>query len=989
MKVHSLYIRLRNLLAIALVGLVTASCSDEEIANWNENIQAGLPTTVKLRFNVAVPEEKTSSRVPDENAVLDLYVLIFDANGNRTNEEGDFDDLNNGTTTSQPNTTEGENYVTISTETGPSYIYGIANIASTSNVYSELRGQLDAIENRDQLLDLAVTLDNEIGRVGSTYLMSGIATDEGSDTYTIVKDQDIRTLELRRVESYIKFNLIQGEECTFSPTSYQVFNVPKKTYLIEQEANQTVGTSCTWDGTSGADDYFNTNKLTGNIGSEMSFEFWMVENRKNAKLSIPDNQYALREKQEKISIEGAENKPTVTNGDWVYAPDEGTYVVINGHFEGNSTVEGEGNSGPVEAEVHYTIHLGYVDNDADDFFSNRNTKYTYNVTVNGVNDIILEVIADTPDTEPAPGAEGDVIFTDGTTKFILDAHYETVLLRFNKADLIEGKDKTDFFSYRVTTPFASYLSMGDGSDNGVKDEDWIRFIRNDKSGYGNRTYSTDFQDYASDSNSGTDKRNGMTIAEFIEDLKSIAEDENSDAYDANDEVVYTCHINEFYYDEAPDGVNVQGNLWKKIVNVSPREVQILNDVEVSADGESSITRSTYILSQRSIQTFYNTELSEDYSAYGVETVNETGPLHSWYYYADQVGYSRATNRDNGKENFWGMLNALMGNGHRRDDSWNTYMNTEENGYTDVENIGSVNAMKSSYSDDSNYQRAYLACMQRNRDLDGDGDISEDEIQWYLPAINQYVGMFIGEGALSEESRLYTEDDYVYKHYVTSTISGSSPIIYWAEESVTESRGTEYNMAEYDQAGTYTTYGGTTIAESRNLNHYRCMRNLGDRTPENDHDSHRNNRQLTIPYLAENATRPSTSGELGRHKNDETPSLIYSGGFVYYNGWVTDNATLGDVMYDNTTECYDLSPRGTWRAPNLRELYLMSISDVLDVQNVSEPNVVSRTEFKFSDVPLINTTNTHRIGWFYNGSNLTMGNGSRGEGEHIRCVRDNN
>lgn len=979
MKVHSLYIRLRNLLAIALVGIAAASCSDEEIASWNENIQTGLPTTVKLCFDVSAPEKEVSSRVPDENAVLDLYVLIFDANGNRTNQQGYFDELDNGTTTSQPNTTESNNYVTIDTKTGPSYIYGIANIQSTASIYDNLKNQLDAIENRKQLLEFSVALDKEIGRVGSTYLMSGTATDEGSDTYTIIKEQDIRTLKLRRVESYVKFNIKSGTRGTFTPISYQVFNVPSKTYLIEQEAKQKVGEECTWDGTVDADDaYFNSDVETG-IGSG-SFEFWMVENRRNAKQTIPDNSYALREKQEKIEIEGAETKPTMTNGDWVYAPDKGTYVVINGHFEGQSTVEG--NTGAVEAEVHYTIHLGYVDDVANDFFSKRNTQYTYNVTVNGVNDIIVEVIAETPDIEPAPGAEGDVIFTDGTTKFVLDAHYETVLLRFKKEDLIEGKDRTDFFSYRITTPFASYLSTGDGSDNGVKDEDWIRFIRNDKT-YGG--YSTEFKPYASSSNRGTDKRNGMTIAAFIDELRSIAEDENSDAY-ANDEVVYTCHIDEFYYDEAPDRVTVQGDLWKKFVNVSPREVQILNNVEVSADGESSITRSTYILSQRSIQTFYNTELEDSYSAYGAETINETGPLHTWSYYPGQVGYTRATDRDNGRQNFWGMVNTLINKSGSDREKWTTYVNAEDNGYTNADEIGTVNAMVR--SGNANYRRAYLACMQRNRDLDGDGEISQGEIQWYLPAINQYVGMFIGEGALSEESRLYTEDNYVYKHYVTSTISGTTPIVYWAEESVSESHGQEYNMSEYDKAGTYTTYGGTTISNDRLLNHYRCMRNLGTGTPKDYYASSSNNRQITVPCLSEKATRPATSGELGEHKSNEEPSLLFSGGFVYYQNMVTNNATLGDVMHDTPTSCYNISPRGTWRAPNLRELYLMSISGALDVYGVKEPNVVSRTEFKFSETPIVNTKDQYRIGWFYNGSNLTMGNGSTSEGNRIRCVRDN-
>ena len=42
------------------------------------------------------------------------------------------------------------------------------------------------------------------------------------------------------------------------------------------------------------------------------------------------------------------------------------------------------------ADVTYVIHLGYVDNVAADFKNERNKKYTYNVTINNVEDIVTE-----------------------------------------------------------------------------------------------------------------------------------------------------------------------------------------------------------------------------------------------------------------------------------------------------------------------------------------------------------------------------------------------------------------------------------------------------------------------------------------------------------------------------------------------------------------------------------------------------------------------
>ena len=1023
MKIHSLYIRLKNLLAITLVGLATTFCSDEEITSWNENIEAGLPTTVKLRFDVSVPEEKVSSRADasGDDAVFDLYVFIFDSNGDLVKKQL-FRNLNGDTPpegTHQPDPSGSENYITMEARTGRSYIYGIANVDGSVNEYStDIEEELDKIETRDELLSFSATLRESVYRLGNSYLMTGSAVDNEEDgTYTIIEDTEIRTIELRRLDSQITFNLSAGEGCTFRPTSYQVCNIPKKAYLIEHEATRNVGTACTWDGTADgdADDYFNSEETTGNIATDMGFTFWMVENRLNGKQEITNQRnekatYGLREKENK-TLTGSADKPKVTNNGYVYAPDNGTYVVIKGEFAGESTVDG--NSGPVEADVTYVIHLGYVDGEdytakANDFFSNRNTKYTYNVTVNGVNDIIVEVIADDAGTEPAPGAEGDVIFTEGTTRYRLDSHYETVLLRFSRTELQNGEDKANFFSYRVETPFASYLWTGDDDityyDNkdGIRDESWIKFVRNEQSGYRN-TYNEDFQPY---NDSGL---NYLTLPEFIKELKAIADGEYDSYYDDNGEVVYTCHINEFYYDNAPEGVNVGNtNLWKRFVNTDPREVQILNDIELSADGESSITRSTYVLTQRSIQTFFNTDLEEKYSAYGVETINETGPLRSWYYYPDQIGntgYVRTAvdNRVDGKGNFWGMIEELSNY-----PQWNTYVDETKNGYTSVDRNGTmpeVNAMKGNdNNNDYNYQRAYLACMQRNRDLNGDSYISEDEIKWYLPAIDQYVGMFIGEGGLTDEdARLFTETSYVYKHYVSSTLKRSNnshyPIIYWAEESVSESFGTEWNMAEYSD-GYYTDRDGSSgdndVRAGDYVNHYRCMRNLGDEKPGGDgelknyYEYDSNNRRITVDYLSQDAVRDVYPfGELGTHENDGERSKVGANGFGYYDNVLyfnngTNYGTLSYVMNGNYTRCRYLGDTsGTWRAPNLRELFLMSTCGIL------EHNETARTEFKFSTSRLPNTSSMYRRGWHYDQGIITMGNGSLTEGNAIRCVRDNN
>lgn len=134
-----------------------------------------------------------------------------------------------------------------------------------------------------------------------------------------------------------------------------------------------------------------------------------------------------------------------------------------------------------------------------------------------------------------------------------------------------------------------------------------------------------------------------------------------------------------------------------------------------------------MVSQRSIKTFYNEKAGSDLkTAWGLETVNETGRLDK----PDNNPWSTSNSAKNGLWNFFQQSNNFSSN------SWSTYISSsvkeDKNGIHDYMNTSLNKKNKLLY-----------ACLQRNRDDNGNGRIDADEVKWYPAAIDQYTDIWVG------------------------------------------------------------------------------------------------------------------------------------------------------------------------------------------------------------------------------------------------------
>lgn len=873
--------RKMKLIYVWLLGLVAilTACADEEIVK-TYNIKEGVPVTVNLKFNVAASavESRSAQDATVENNVQQLFVIAFKRNG----------DISGKTYLSTVNSSTGT--VTLDMYSGTEQqIFAVANLNSGVGTLSY--EQLEAVTNLDDFKALSSQLrtGNELSVERMAFLMCGQLEDIAVDTDGNLVGAASNTINLERVDARITFNVgvdakvNEYTNMTFTPKYYRVENIPQGTYLVPREnedyaetMENTTGNGYASMQAAGKEYYFDEAKREND--DRPYFEFYLLENRrqpakrieeKETNYSEVQNLYALREKRESDTgkpVDGTKPGQKYVPGDFIFAPANATYVTIRG------TLSFQDGMDFYHADVTYTVHLGSTGNKKDNgvdwsndvelvnnYDVRRNTHYTYNVTITGVESMRVEVLEDR--IEKRPGVEGDVIKAGGEV-VDLDSHYGRAKFSLTRGDIQAG------LSWAISTPFQRGLKVfvrsnytvneeeegdvqtdisqlenreGLKTDLSLNDYRWVQFAINQecvlkKTGEpvppsafakypGYAAYSsTNLREQAPAFGSKGYHYSGSTAIYtkdvvlydvnqllnhlFIEAYKSDSQlflDADGNVSPAEDATVtITAYIDEYVYKYDPT-----------------KDFYKIPDTEVTSD-ELLLWKKVVNGENRMLHICVKgAQYSPDGNTSWAESVITFSqrPIYTFYDPDSDVKTAWGTEFKNESEdaNLPATSKALDGITWNKDN--NTFDDGRKNTLEVLSKLPDLKWTDVLYLNEADYGHlkddykcVWFACLGRNRDLDGDNIVDLDEIRWYLASVDQLTDIFIAEAAVPN-AKLYSQNatsaNVPLEHVISSTYhTGSAPWIIWAEEGA--SRGV------YGSSGDKTSDPHT----------YRCLRNLG-------------------------------------------------------------------------------------------------------------------------------------------------------------------
>ena len=1068
-----------GILAVCTALFNLTSCMDDDLVKNSSKVEEGVPITVSLNF-AAIPSTDiaiTRASGSDLSDLSDVVICVFHGDGSFEQMVTNY----NSTSLTKDDETIGDNgekrySVSFESTSGEKKLIALANVADGAfweNMITDLTAAYNGKYSFDQVKAIVADVSHKlVAQAGTTDGMQpfhitassqmlitgwneGVVFGTGNSGVTDYgkygdKDNSV-AIKMKRAMAHVTFNITASPtnaKGTFTPSSFRVYNIPTKSYLT----NDLQGSE-SYAPTTGVTDVSYVYTAAENIGTAQggyySFNFYMPENvQKNESVSTYNDRDAWS------GDEGASPEKKT----WTNAPQNSTFVVISGTYEGNATIDG---NQPVTANVEYTIHLGDFSGSGSmgNFSVERNYSYTYNVSVLGVDNIIVEAQKKGGEQQ---GAEGSVYDNAHTVySYNLDAHYEQVYLEYNLSDIASSltgtysdeeldnaianqliliiqseamdytHEETENEPYTTRnkrgtlSPYKIYADAvrdktGNDAENaaskaktdvltgageGVKptkgfDYKWIEFLPQENTGISaypgisswameslNDLTNKDFYANAAGTNDMLDVYD--MIVEMGKAIKQIYNNNNAMPSSDKIEIIqnagnyvarFTAFVNEYYYLRHPL-TGMKATSWSVMTNKIPREMIIAMSTETSADGNSSYSKIHSYISQLAMQTFYNDRVSS-LNAFGIETYNET-PL-KWYFNKPNNVYNLTDN--DGRENQKKLINATT------TPNWNTYISYANNGWRS--SVGTDRTKHKLVDDAYVVQSAYSACMSRNRDLNGNGKIDENEIRWFLPSINEYIRMGIGANAISSAAQLYMGDkkrmtkagypsNYISDGSLYYTSSADSKRVYWAVE-----KGS-YNS---ENPGDWYVPAPLPIRCIRNLpaigtNAGTDVSSINGVTSDATYKKHdaSGNMPIILEFkdrLVSSLYRQPALGSLIVHNEDDDANSFYDGIFVASN-FLPNTYTLGSIIgyngyrWINPCSLYSEDGYTNWRVPNLVELSAMNAAGLLAH---SGSDVACCTQFSNQNV---------RYGFAYSSLIYCLGNNVDDINANvlIRCVRD--
>lgn len=808
---------------IAMLLILLTAC--QEGIGFNK-VQEGVPAKLGLTISLTSSEKIQTRGIKDyESEISELILIMYEANNRKMVVDltgnlvaGAADGAYGGHRTYTT-----KNDVTTDIDGTPilSGTYRVYAIANWSSPFCELK-QSEILAMSEEELNSAVGTNS-----GFVYNLTGdqkfpmTGYTEGIEIKPFETDgaTQITGIKLRRMISHIEFMFVNGKDnLSFVPKSYTIYNIPSGAYLMDNRStsSSTESSANKYNGT-----YSHSKSIDIVSGGEIAF--FMQENVQGPAANV--NAYADRDKWEGTREDGTK--------DFINAPENATYVTVTGEYE-DDTYTGV---------VSYTIHLGKFGkaSDASRAYNNfevcRNEYHTYRITVNGVSSIKTEAETDEDDGGENPGAEGTITQTNKGSQFVLDAHYETVMLSFDLSTLCDNANLIIETPYQGIKKFDLIGSDGNPVDISSIDASWIHFMA--------PADTTSLPKYDSDK--------CINVAELAWELKAARSNTaveekhyiTSTGRSGQTRVHVVAFVDEYFYETKP-GTSTRAE-WTDFVNKDNRTMILNPEENPSLDG-NSILYPDYIfqVSQRSIKTTYGTA-SSTVNAFGIETWNETGRVEwgtakSESNLHDYDGYA---NTEKIMGSSWLSSSELATAGYIMSVSSNT---KEAHIFYDSDEIGMSDI------------NGYNACLTRNRDEDGDGTIDAGELKWYMPAVFQFTALWMGLDYLQEDTQLFdpattiTESAQleVYNYY-TSSSNSAKKAEYWPVE-------------------------GASYGERKHTNAVRCVRNLYDtdgngyyddenpRVTFNDAEA----RTITVTGASESSLRTTNmSGEYAAGHNERS------------------------------------------------------------------------------------------------------------------------